>query len=117
MIISRQAAIEALKGAGYNVTESLIIDTMTGNPVYIMQSTIELAKAKQRLWDLCPSERPVDNRVIAMREVLAKLCDEDEAMGDPKDHRSGKNDRLAHCGAIAMLTTFEAKLAELEGGK
>jgi hypothetical protein len=98
MVISREAAIEALRRSKDPVNESKIAEVLSGQ----IPNCRELAKAIQRLWDLCPSERPVDNRVIAMHRALVNIQGGDQwTVGDVGD----------------LLAEFDGQLAELEGGK
>ena len=108
MIISEAAAKEALRRFGRSY-DNISVDRVVRGKMDI--GAHELAKAIQRLWDLCPSERPVDNRVIAMRHAwLATIC---PAPDYEKAVVKGAHD----CIVINALAAFDAKLAELEGGK
>lgn len=98
MIISREAAIEAMKRFGQSY-DDISVDRVVRGKMDI--SGHELAKAIQELWDACPEKCPVDNRVIAMRVALNETglmkCDNGTA------------------GIV--LEKFNTKLAELDGRK
>ena len=108
MVISREAAIEALKRLSVAEFMDLEVrETMMG----FMKSSHELAKAIQELWDACPEKRPVDNRVIAMRHAWVV---DSTFSGDIENKiLEGGEDELM----IKALSAFDAKLAELQGGK
>ncbi len=105
IVISREAAIEALRRNGYAVSEDAIARVITSSAYQDMSN---LAKAIQELWDACPEKRPVDNRVIAMRAAYISLFSENDSRASIA---AGKDDK----DVVKMLSAFDAKLAGLEG--
>ena len=98
MVISREAAIEALKRLSVaEFTDLEVRETMRG----FMKNSHELAKAIEEHWIDCPEKRPVDNRVIAMSYAIENAI----------------TNRFHQADASAALAIFDAKLAELEVGK
>ena len=97
MIISREAAIEALKRLGIPNGPNRVAEILANRD----PSSYQLAKAIQRLWDLCPSERPVDNRVIAMRhawlsDVTATPAVSDSVKKGEQDERIKRTKGVRH---------------------
>lgn len=102
IVISREAAIGALRQLGCPQTEHSVLAAMalgSNNTV-----AYQLARALQELWDACPEKRPVDKRVMAM----------DAATEEYEPWENGDQWRQV---LINMLAAFDAKLAELEAGQ
>jgi hypothetical protein len=106
IVISREAAIEALKRLNLGILDSVIAGCIIG--IEEFESEYQLAKAIQELWDACPEKRPVDKRLVAMRYALIKWFTNDEFNKEIED---GDHDFSVQ----EMLVAFDAKVAELGG--
>jgi len=97
IVISREAAVEALRRTGFLPVEGHIESLMTGCGD---SATRQIARLLDELWQACPDKRPVDKRVVAMQHALGIYAD-----SHPWDIPA------------LVLAAFDDKLAELDRGE